>query len=160
MRAMQLPFRFLVMVCLSPPAKRVIIRFICVLPCFVYTRRSKGGRAPPFEELLRLRSFNALISFLARCWEEVLNWFDILLSSSDCRTSTGDVCLFHAEPRASDSKPIKININKQNNTRFGRDSRPEPTARTLPLPATACVRTSLSQTATPQCFFFSKFVAV
>ena len=26
-----------------------------------------------------------------------------------CRSGTGDVCLFHPEPRASDLKPMKIN---------------------------------------------------
>ena len=36
-----------------------------VPPCFcVYFRRSKGGRAPLFEEFLRMRSFNFLIFFL------------------------------------------------------------------------------------------------
>ena len=44
----------------------------------MYIRRSKGGQAPPFEEFLRLRSFDALISFVARGSEEVLKWFGIL----------------------------------------------------------------------------------
>ena len=70
-------------------------------------RRSKGGQVHPFEKFLELRSFNALISFLARCWEEVLNWFVYLFSLSGSRSSTGDVCMFHSEPRASDLKPIK-----------------------------------------------------
>ena len=81
--------------------KRVIIRFICVPPFFVHIRRSNGGRAPLFEEFLRLRSFNALISFLARSREDVLSWFDILFSLSGSRSSAGDVCKFHPEPRAS-----------------------------------------------------------
>ena len=37
----------------------------------------------------------------------IQNWFNIPLSSSGSRTSTGDGCLLHLEPRASDLKPIK-----------------------------------------------------
>ena len=36
-------------------------------PLFVYIRRSKVGQVPLFEKFLGLRSFIALISFLARC---------------------------------------------------------------------------------------------
>ena len=68
---------------------------------YVYQKVERRA-STTFWGVLRPRSFNAFISFLARSWEEVRNWFNILFSLSCGRSFAGNVCLLHPEARASD----------------------------------------------------------
>ena len=66
--------------CGASLVKRVVIRFICVclVPCSV--RMSKGGRAPPFEEVFQAEKCQCVDSFSACELRGELNCFNISLS--------------------------------------------------------------------------------
>ena len=76
-------------------------------------RRSKGVRAPPFEcELATAERRGSPFPSDEPVGRNTEIDFGACLSSVSLRTSIGDGCLFHLEPRASDSKPIKIRKQK------------------------------------------------
>ena len=79
---------------------RAFLHFVCGASLFCLVQKvGKEGVHHLVKEFLKLRILNALMLFSARCIEEVLNWFDILLSLSGSRSSAGNVCMFHPEPR-------------------------------------------------------------